>query len=241
MCGRWRFRAIYEDHGHQFSGSASSLAAAWKVFSAAGLSAARTEAVSGFALDSEDVASIYSRRLNAATYHKPLRPGEIGCYASHISAWRALVDSGDNAVAIFEDDVEFDPDLPDILRAISATTAPWDMLKLIGRPRERVHTREPFLAGRDLITYSRVPSMTAAYVITAAGARKLLANRPPFGRPVDVDLRHWWECDLDVRGIHPYPVRGAAASVLSTIGSRDGHSFCAHDSKSLRCSCATPG
>lgn len=27
------------------------------------------------------------------------------------------------------------------------------------------------------------------------------------GRPVDVDLRHWWACGLDV---HPYPVRGAA-------------------------------
>lgn len=37
------------------------------------------------------------------------------------------------------------------------------------------------------------------------------------GRPVDVDLRHWWACGLDV---HPYPVRGAAWGRQSSIGAR---------------------
>lgn len=189
-------------------------------FSAVGLRPVRHEAVAGSALTPQQTAQLYSERLNAAQYHKALRPGEIGCYASHLAAWRRLVASGDSAMAIFEDDVEIDDDLPEVLRTVASSTMPWDVLKLIGRPREKIRARTPLLGRRELIAYRRVPSLTGAYVITAQGAEKLLAHRCPFGRPVDVDMRHWWECDLHVAGVHPYPVRAAPSSQVSTIGER---------------------
>ena len=187
----------------------------------AGLAPERLDAVAGVGLPADARTGLYDPARNAREYHKPLCAGEIGCYASHLEAWRRLVDSGRAAAAVFEDDIEADGDLPAVLEAIERIDVPWDMVKLVGRRRELVRGRASLVAGRDLVGYRRVPSLTAAYVVTRRGAEKLLARRQPFGRPIDVDLRHWWECDLRVLGIDPYPVRLASASCRSTILHRE--------------------
>jgi glycosyl transferase family 25 len=192
-------------------------------FESVGLRAVRQEAVEGSTLSPAQRAALYSEALNRRQYHKPLEPGEIGCYASHLAAWQRLVHSGEASMAVFEDDIDIDPDLPRVLDAIARLRLPWDVIKLIGRDEEKVQARRPLVGRRELIAYRRVPSLTGAYVITAAGAQKLLAHRQPFGRPVDVDMRHWWECGLDVLGVWPYPVRGAPCSRLSTIEDRHTH------------------
>lgn len=38
----------------------------------------------------------------------------------------------------------------------------------------------PLVPGTALVDYSRVPSMTAGYVVSRAGAAKLLVHRQPF-------------------------------------------------------------
>ena len=191
-------------------------------FATVGLQARRLEAVQGAGLTSADTLGLYSATLNAAQYHKPLLAGEIGCYASHLSAWQQLLDSKEALMAVFEDDIEIDIDLPQVLEAVARLGESWDIVKLIGRSQEKTAERIPFLRGRDLVSYRRVPSLTGAYVITARGAEKLLRRRRPFGRPVDVDMRYWWECDVRVLGVHPYPVRGAPSSRDSTIEDRAG-------------------
>lgn len=198
---------------------------ALRQFNALGLQPVRQLAVPGSALNEAEAAGfagLYSERLNRRQYHKPLEPGEIGCYASHMAAWQRLLASGDAAMAIFEDDIEIeiDADLVQVLEAVAQTPVRFDLVKLIGRRHEKIRARQPLHGRRELIAYRRVPSLTGAYVISASGAQKLLAFRRPFGRPVDVDMRHWWECGLDVLGVHSYLVRGAPSSRQSTIGER---------------------
>lgn len=185
---------------------------------AAGLPARRHEAVPGHLLDATALGRLYGAELNRRQYHKPLRPGEIGCYASHLALWQGLVASGARALAVFEDDVLIDPQLPQVLAAIERLPFGWDMVKLYGRTREHMLAEAPLLPGTRLLRYRRVPSHTCAYVISREGARKLLASRQPFGRPVDIDLRHWWENDLAIFGLQPYPVRLAPCSRQSSIG-----------------------
>ena len=188
---------------------------------AVGLEPVRSEAVRGAELPRERIERLYDARLNARLYHKPLKPGEIGCYASHIAAWQRLLESGDRQLAVFEDDVDIDPDLPKVLDALGRTPDDWDMVKLIGRRRERTQTiRSMLTPDRELVAYRRIPGLTCAYVINRRGAEKLLRSRVPFGRPIDIDLRHWWECDLRIRGVLPYPVHAAPSSLVSTIEGR---------------------
>lgn len=204
-------------------------AAVRRQFEAAGLDPQRHEAVAGDTLPAEQVARLYSTALNERAYHRPLRPGEVGCYASHLAVWQRLLDGPDACAAVFEDDVTIDPRLGRVLEVIArlarAPELHWDMVKLIGRLHEQPAARAP-LAGAaepfELVAYRRVPSLTGGYVVTRRGAQKLLAHRRPFGRPVDVDLRHWWECGLVVLGVQPYPVGAAPSSVQTTIEGRYG-------------------
>lgn len=193
-------------------------------FAAVGLVPERLGAVDGARAGVDAAALGYDATLNRHQHHMPLRPGEIGCYASHLAAWRRLLATGGRALAVFEDDVEPDPALPALLDAIERLPMRWDMVKLYGREHERVAWQRPLTAAAELIGYARVPSHTCAYVVSRQGARKLLASRSRFGRPIDVDLRRWWENDLVLLGVQPYPVRRAAESRLSTID--DGRRGC---------------
>lgn len=166
----------------------------------------------------EQASRWYSDDLNARQYYKPLRNGEKGCYASHIGAWQQLLASEAPALVVLEDDVRLTPQFAEVVKAIAALQEPWDMVKLLGRDREKVRSQRPLVPGTALVDYSRVPSMTAGYVVSRAGAAKLLAHRQPFGRPIDVDLRFWWECDqLRILGVSPSAIALDDTSEVSSI------------------------
>jgi glycosyl transferase, family 25 len=166
----------------------------------------------------EQASRWYSDDLNARQYYKPMRNGEKGCYASHIGAWQQLLASDAPALVVLEDDVRLTPQFAEVVKAIAALQEPWDMVKLLGRDREKVRSQRPLVPGTALVDYSRVPSMTAGYVVSRAGAAKLLAHRQPFGRPIDVDLRFWWECDqLRILGVSPSAIALDDTSEVSSI------------------------
>ena len=161
---------------------------------------------------------LYSAERNHGLYYQPLVDGEKGCYASHIQAWRQLLASDAPALVVLEDDVRLTPQFAEVVKAIAALQEPWDMVKLLGRDREKVRSQRTLVPGTALVDYSRVPSMTAGYVVSRAGAAKLLAHRQPFGRPIDVDLRFWWECDqLRILGVSPSAIALDDTSEVSSI------------------------
>lgn len=176
-----------------------------------------TGAVNGRELPAELVDALYDARRNAREYPKPLSRGEIGCYASHLECWRRIVASGEPAALVLEDDVRIDDDLAHVLGELLRAGPRFDMVKLIGRPRESILRRVRGIGARSLVEYFRAPSWTGAYLVSGEGARKLLQARTRFFRPIDVDLKFWWEVDpaFVLLGIWPYPARHAGfASVL---------------------------
>ena len=164
---------------------------------------------------------LYSAERNHGQYYQPLVDGEKGCYASHIQAWRQLLASDAPAMVVLEDDVVLEDAFAPVVQAIAVLGDDWDMVKLMGRPAgEKIRTTRPLTASHRLIQYRRVPSFTAGYVVSRAGARKLLDSRVPFGRPIDIDLRFWWENDLRILGVQPPVVRLDVTSQDSTIAGR---------------------
>lgn len=186
----------------------------------AGVHAHRLPATRWSKLDDAAQAQLYSPVLNARHYFRPLLPGEKGCYASHIAAWRRLLASSAPALVVLEDDVRPEPAFAKVIDAIGALPLDWDMVKLIGRERERPRTQCRLTDQHVLVSYRRVPSLTAGYVISRCGAEKLLASRLPFGRPIDDDLRHWWENGLVMRGVIPAAISHADTGESSSIGER---------------------
>nr|WP_316644327.1 glycosyltransferase family 25 protein [uncultured Roseateles sp.] len=193
-------------------------------FERLGLAAERFNATRWTELPQAEQDRLYSAALNAQQFHKPLVNGEKGCYASHLNAWRQLLDGPQHALVVLEDDVRPKPEFAAVIAAIAALPPGWDMIKLIGRldesKGEKLRHRQPLTPGFELVDYRRVPSLTAGYAISRSGAQKLLASRLPFGRPIDVDLRHWWENDLSVQGVLPAAIALDETSFQSSIGDK---------------------
>jgi glycosyl transferase, family 25 len=191
---------------------------------AMGLSMQRLDAVLWKGLPPPQQDRFYSASLNRRQYHQPLVAGEKGCYASHLKAWQWLVDSEHAAAVILEDDVKLEPDFGRVVAGIQALPANWDMIKLIGREgigkREKAAMISPVVGSHEVVRYHRIPSLTAGYVVSREGAHKLLQSRQPFGRPIDVDLRYWWENSLRVRGVRPALIALDDTSQNSSIGSK---------------------
>lgn len=181
------------------------------------------EAVWGKGLPPHELAACIDWDAQAWGYHQALTPGEIGCYLSHRHVWQRVVDGPDSCALVLEDDMTLLQALPAVLSSIRHCPAQWDMIKLVGRPRERALQAWwlPQPARAALIRYARVPTMTGAYLVSREGARKLLATRTRFFRPIDIDLRHWWEGDLRVFGVLPYPVAVGPDGAISSIGHRE--------------------
>ncbi|MDZ7811885.1 MAG: glycosyltransferase family 25 protein [Ideonella sp.] len=191
-------------------------------------------AVYGRDLSEAETARFYSPEMNARQYHLPLSSGEIGCYVSHLNTWQAIVDSNAPGALILEDDVVLEASLPTLMAQLMAATEPqWDMIKLVGRDAEKTLASWPLNTTHRIVRYARIPSMTAAYFISRAGAQKLL-RRTPFGRPVDVDLRYAWETQLQVYGMLPYPVCLDQSSTVSSIGRRSSPKTWTHRWRRVR-------
>ncbi len=187
----------------------------------AGVCASRLSAVRWTQVPSALQQQLYSPALNARQYHLPLVNGEKGCYTSHLLACEALLCSDHPAMVVLEDDVKLEPCFTQVLQHIGPHLGSFDVLKLFQAGRDQLLHSRPLGPAAQMGCYARVPSYTAAQVITREGAERMLASRVPFGRPIDVDQRHWWENRLRIRGLMPQLVSLADASQDSSISGRD--------------------
>lgn len=168
---------------------------------------------------------LYSLDLNKRQYYQPLTGGEKGCYASHISAWHELLSTEAPALIVLEDDVILTESFYPVIESIIKLRDSWDMVKLMGRhPKEKIYRKKKLNSTHKLIQYKRVPSHTAGYVVSRTGCKKLLGSRKPFGRPIDVDLRFWWENDMRILGVWPPVVRLDVTDNQTTITGRSSAS-----------------
>ena len=191
------------------------------------ISAKRLDATWWKTVPTDEANALYSIDLNKEQYYKPLSNGEKGCYTSHIRAWKILLESDAEKIVVLEDDISLNDEFIKILDAIDKSDQEWDMIKLIGRERnEKIKSSENLLGTQNLIRYKKIPSCTTGYVLSRSGAKKLISSRIPFGRPIDIDLRFFWENDLKILGVHPAAISLADSSTQSSIWTtREKNSF----------------
>lgn len=130
------------------------------------------------------------RRLSG----RVMRPGEYGCYRSHLTALDAIVASGVPAAVIIEDDIEFGDRFMARAQALIAAMPGAEVIKLINHRvrgfRARATSSEGDVIGRCL----HGPQGSAAcYLVTAKGAEKLARALRPMILPYDVDLERGWK------------------------------------------------
>jgi glycosyl transferase family 25 len=184
--------------------STDRLAACASQLDSYGLPFDRVEAVNGDTLDVSTINNLYN--FSDSSYHKHMTRGELGCYLSHVRAWRAIVDEQLDYAVILEDDILLQDGIQRGLEAITNIQQPWDLIKLAESPVKRKAVHQIPVDDFSLITYNKVPSRTCAQVVSFSGAKKLLARSININRPIDIELQYWWESELNVFGLKPYVV-----------------------------------
>jgi len=179
----------------------------------------RIDAINGQKLSECEIARVYDAKTNARRGKLPLVAPEIGCYLSHIEAWRIVAEGDEQGGFVFEDDFEADDTLALCLRKLSSDGG-WDIIKLFSlRPDPPMHDRRDLGDGIAVGYPRRVPACTIGYGLTRSAAQRLADRTIPFFRPVDEDHKFIWETGLRVALIAPQPVRvGDQQTATGSVG-----------------------
>jgi glycosyl transferase, family 25 len=146
----------------------------------------------------------------------PLRPAEIGCYASHLGVWHRVVESGMPAAMICEDDAMLPQHIAALTgEVVSGLPDGWDMVLLSSLPSHAVRPLRSLANGGAVVRYSKVPGSLTCYLISRSGAAKMLQPIAPRMWMNDHDTRWPWKFGMDTYGVHPRPVCGLP--IASTI------------------------
>ncbi len=130
---------------------------------------------------------------------------EVACYFSHVALWNIVASGDARGAIILEDDFDCAADTAEVLDAISSRTPDWDMLKLFSEKPRALKAATPMAAHYRVGTPYILPMSTLAYAITREAAKGLAEALVPIGRPIDIDLKHWWEHDAMIKLVMPSP------------------------------------
>ena len=185
---------------------------------ALGVPFAFIDAVDGRNMSDADIARLCPGRFRLS-HRWPLSKGEIGCTASHLEAMRTVVAAGLPFACILEDDADPQGDFTAFLDPRWLTGLPrFDLLKLAGDASKLKEMRAVVVgshAGRNVCVPLNPSYSTRAYIVSIAGARRVLARSPHVEYSSDVYLfraPHPATRFLDIR---PFPV--GTTNVASTL------------------------
>jgi len=165
-----------------------------------GLPYERLAAVDGSRADAEVL-----RHARATAGCRPLRPGEIGCFASHYAIWRGMVEQGTPRVLVLEDDIVIDDSFAAAVEAVASTDL--DFVRL-SKLRPATGPALCRLGAFEVIEDFSFPKLsgTGAYVIGLEGARRLLAHAEVWNLPVDDYMDLAWLHGVRTLELSPLPV-----------------------------------
>ncbi|MEM1377929.1 MAG: glycosyltransferase family 25 protein [Pseudomonadota bacterium] len=181
-----------------------------------------TKLLHGYTRNDDAIHAIYDHRANRRLCKRPLSLAEIAIYAGHRKAWQTLLDEGHEQALLLEDDFAITD--PGPLKHVTGSWAkktppdhPCDIVKFFDFERHRPRVEMASLMIGD-VKASRWKSPTAgtvAYIFTRDAAEKMLRREKIF-RPVDEDMKYFWELDINVWSVRD---GGVAESSVELGGS----------------------
>jgi glycosyl transferase, family 25 len=154
--------------------------------------------------------------------HSQLRPGEVGCYASHLTAMRLVVERNLPFALVLEDDAVLPADLCEVLANVVANLpASWDIVHICRDSNRAIKPVAQLNDGRRIVRFSRVPEVTTGYLVSRSGAQKFLRPMKRYW-PIDTDFRQPWRFGLEIYGVAPTIVSASATltSAIHELGNR---------------------
>ncbi|MEZ5686115.1 MAG: glycosyltransferase family 25 protein [Paracoccaceae bacterium] len=179
------------------------------------------DAIDGASMTAAERNKAYDAYENSSAFKRPLSTGEIACALSHRAIWWRIASSKAPFAMVCEDDMRFlSSPKPFLALAEQVGDHLEDVIiKLDGVvPRGKEIGQ---LGAWALLSARRLPPRTTGYLIGRKAARRLLDQFPAtVRRPVDIDLKRYWEHRVPVLVAHPQLVAEQAGVVSSLSASR---------------------
>lgn len=149
-----------------------------------------------------------------------LTDGELGCYLSHVELWKKTAALPGWGAIILEDDVTLSNDFVSTCEELLSVPLCFDVIRLGSLRVASGKTLWTLSSGRQLLLPSDAPDGTQGYLLSRAGAKRLLERIASPRSPIDRELNQYWEHDLRVLLLAPGVVKHdvSLASTISPSG-----------------------
>lgn len=147
-----------------------------------------------------------------------LKPGEIGCFASHYSLWQKCVEL-QAPVVILEDNVDIQPLAGDILQILEPYINKYGYVKLAATQPSKFTPIEEITTQTQLGQYAKKSCGTTAYALSPQAAQTFIANADYFIEPVDDYMEKPWRHQVKTYSVKPSLFE--RAEITSTISSQN--------------------
>ena len=166
-------------------------------------------------------------RVDAQRYRRrhgrEVRPGEIGCYLSHITAMQAFLAADASHALILEDDATLLPSLPDVLARATSREAvgTWDVLKLESRRTGFKLALLQLTATHTLcVNLFPLDGRRPPTCVSRHAARVYLDKLLPIGQRFDTPSTRLVPAGLRMRGVAPLVRVGAVSASAAPVDHR---------------------
>jgi glycosyl transferase family 25 len=133
-----------------------------------------------------------------------LTPKEIGCYLSHMAAWRSCV-ATQQATLIFEDDFIIEPHFVDVVNTLVQSYTYWDIVRLQALCTSSCKSAKKF-SDFALVQNDSDPLGATAYLVNPTSAQRLLDASTDIFEPLDHYIEHHQKHGQKMLAVIPYPV-----------------------------------
>ncbi len=160
--------------------------------------------------------ALYNEREFIYNYGRKAVLGELGCYASHMLAWKKCIELNE-PIVIFEDDFRLKEGAVQALDECEKLIDDYHFIRLEDgnkKPQYKVKSTN----GMTLFNYFKVPQCATCYAISPIAAKKLLNNSEHISLPVDVFIRNVWMHQQPIYSLEPFHV--TVGTDTSIIGKR---------------------
>lgn len=163
-------------------------------------------------------------RSDASAYYSPENPdnvnarnltnGEVGCAVSHLEIYKDIIENEYSSALVLEDDAIFDEKLFEFVEQVTHDKFYYDVVllgysKMSFKDQRRVYMSEPIKVVKRYAgvavgkVYKNSTTGTVGYLVSLAGAKKLVNANPTIITMSDDWYHHSKKSDLDVYHVHP--------------------------------------
>ncbi|KAA0874363.1 glycosyltransferase family 25 protein [Nitrincola tapanii] len=148
-----------------------------------------------------------------------LKPGEIGCYASHLSLIKKSL-TENKVLLIMEDDLVLTEGFSNIDLIVENLPDDWGFVRLSNETKSAFKLIKDFSFG-SLGEHWRIPNNMGAYLVHPRGAKCFLEYRMQRFRAIDEDFRRVWEYGAPNYSLAPgLAITNVFDSTIDSFGDR---------------------